>query len=103
MADQHHMTHTPPVHAPTAAALLPVWLSLREAVSLASSETVDGAVTRLFDMSYRIAEAPALTAADALAKLSVALRHARIEHDDQEGLPFHWSVVETAAADLAAL
>ena len=60
-------------------------------------------------MSELIAAAPAVTVDDVAAKMKVALHHAHIEHDTvaadrrDETLPWHWNIVEAAAADLARL
>jgi hypothetical protein len=107
MAKNMNTTTAPGAHIKTAAELLPSWIALRDEIPSATGQAGDAAVAEMFAMSERIAAAPAPTAADVAAKITIALHHAHIEHDTvaangrDETLPWHWSIVEAAATDLA--
>ncbi len=102
-------TDAPAAHAQTAATLMPAWEALRDQVDQGAPP--DALLHQLYASGDAIAEAPALTAADVVAKLRVALHAAHVEHDVAPGeeaeegavLPWPWSVVAGATADLEAL
>ncbi len=102
-------TDAPAAHAQTAAALMPGWVALRDHVDQGAPS--DALLRRFYAQADAIAEAPAPTAADVVAKLRVALHAAHVEHDVAPGeeaeegavLPWHWDIVNWAMDDLARL